>query len=160
MLNKLYVYGAILAIIGLGWARYNYVVNDRDELKLQNTHLVSANQNLSAINAKKEKDIGAATDREQKQILANEAIKNEVNDYRACVDAGKCGVRWKLQACPVSSGAIAVQPNTNEAPGANRGDFESWYFDLLTAIRENHQQIIGLQEDVRVRSHPDYCKIK
>lgn len=161
ILNKLYAALGLLAVLGLGYARYVYVVNDRDALKTQNTQLVSDLQNQTAINAKKEIDIAAANGREQKQIAANEAIKNEIKDYRACVDAGECGVQFRFKACPVTgSDPFASQPPASEAASTDRRDFESWYFDLLGAVRDNAQQIKGLQEDLAIRSDPNYCKFK
>jgi hypothetical protein len=158
--NKIYAAIAISVVLVFGWYRYDSLVSERDQLA---ANLKVTEDNLADKTAVLEKERSDALDasaRAKQNQLKTEEVTDEVSKLRACIDAGTCGVRWKYQACPrMPSGDTATGGQSAIAEdAAARRNFESWYFDFLEQIRQTEVLVKALQEDVKIRSNPDYCK--
>lgn len=161
-MNKLYVYAVIaLAALAGAW-HYNNVIDELDKLAADNAIITKNLESQKAVIAAERSAAIEANSRATETQKKSQEVTDEVNNLRACIDAGTCGVRWKYQACPRVSGsdAAASRSAIDEADAARRREFEQNYFNLVESIRQTRVQVEALQEDVRVRSRPDYCSAK
>jgi len=164
-MNKLYslimAVIVISIIIVVAWLRYDYIVKDRDQYK---TKFENAAANLAIEKANRDTEKQASIEaaaRSNKIQSEKEAIENEAKNMRSCIDNNSCGVRVELKykVCPslpttATSGSMA---NDDQPYG---GDFQRWINDTRESIKLDALKIKGLQEDLKIRSSPDYCTPK
>jgi len=161
---NLYAILGFVAIIGLGWWRYEYVVADRDAEKLR-----ADNATADYINAKDKLDTERqnavdANKRAQDRQTEKEAIQNELAEKIKCIDAGTCGVRvrWREAICagePVR-GANTSTSGSNDLQTQDQRDFGRWVASIEASVEQDAKVIEGLQMELAVRSDPDACKVK
>lgn len=163
-MERLYLALGLLAVIGLGWWRYDYIVKDRDAEKARADQAV---ENYTTAKAKLDTERQNAADAEQRlkqRIADKEAIENELREKNKCIDAGTCGVRvrWKSAICAGNSvrSADAGANGSDEIQTTERGDFERWVADLTASVQRDAKVIEGLQTELEVKSRVDACVVK
>lgn len=163
-MTRLYLALGLLAVIGLAWWRYDYIVKDRDAEKSRADQAV---ENYTTAKAKLDTERQNAADadlRAQKRLTEKEAIENELREKTKCIDAGTCGVRvrWKSAICAGNSvrSADASASGSDDIQTTERGDFERWVADLTASVQRDAKVIDGLQAELEVKSRVYACVVK
>jgi prophage endopeptidase len=148
ILNKLYLALGIAAVVGAAWLRYDYVVSDRDELKMQ---LEQSESNLKvyrdALISERESAARVAA-LSQKNIEDLNNAKSEIDRLRLDVESGDAGLQVNAE-CPEprsvpSTGTSTGTPNATGPRLSNAAQRD--YFTLRDRHAEATAQITGLQQ--------------
>ena len=155
-----YLYAGILVlIIGLGLFSYSESVRI-DTLKTANKELVSKVEASESARKKEQQDAIDANNRAKQTQIEKQVIEDEAQKNRICIANGTCGVRimFKPAICADVHETTTSGSSNNGAAGQDLRDFAEWDNNLEAAIKDNLLQISKLQEDVKVRSNPNYCQ--
>lgn len=160
---RLYLAIGFIASIGLAWWRYDYIVSDRDAQKQRADSVTVDLANVNAKLATERQNAADADLRAKQRQSEKEVLQREYDQKLKCINDGNCVVklRWGSSLCPKARqvhSTESISSGFNEKPSADERDFARWVADLENAIDDNHQQIIGLQNELEIRSKPDYCK--
>ncbi len=162
-MSKLYVAGALLALTLIAWYNYSNAITDRALYKaLSEERQVQLDHVLDAVE-KKEKEILAANERTKTLIAEKVKIENEAEANRKCIADRTCGfeLRWTHQICANSMpNSSTSRPRADETSSSNGQTFEEWYIEVEEAAAIAELQIAKLQQDLTIRSNPNYCKPK
>ncbi len=155
-----YLYAVALALF-LCLGLYAYIESERvDSLKADNKVLTGKVEASEAARKKEQQDTIDANNRAKQTQIEKQVIEDEAQKNRDCINAGTCGVKFVYQhaACSPMYNASTSGSNANGTASQELRDFASWANDLEAAIKDNLLQIKKLQEDVAIRSNPNYCK--
>jgi len=157
---RIYVAAAVLAVALLGWWRYDYVVSERDGLKSDLAASRADLENRDNIIRKERADAVSANFRAEAYATEKRTIENEAKSMRDCINNQSCGVRvqWKFKVCPSLPNASSGESRTDGAAEPDTRNLEEWSVGVEESIKLNLLQIEKLQEDIKIRSHPNYCK--
>lgn len=158
-MSRLYATLALLAMIGLAWWQYSSAITDRDKYKADSIRLEAELQVEKDIVKAKELAITEANKRAVRYSEEKKVIENEAKSNRECIAAGTCGVvlRFKSAVCTELHNTTTSRSGTNESSGTDPKDFARWYDTLEEAIKKNELKIVKLQEELSLRSKPNYC---
>lgn len=158
MLNKLYLYAGLIAIAGLVYWRYDYVMSENKRLAdaLANEQL--AHKQTVAVLSKERQNAADAALLAQQFYQDVEKDNAELEKLRACVANNTCGVRIAKGACPKLPSAGTNAGGTEEADAADRKQLEQDYFRLIESIKLTKSRYEWMQRDLIARSDPGYCK--
>lgn len=165
MIRIYLIAGLVFSIIaGLGYWRYSYVVDKLELTQQKLANETQAKQDAIKLNEKTQTALDEERVRSAKFSDEKEAIAIEKAERDRCIANKSCGfiVQTKYIEMPAGSG---VQTNQAES-GADETacqfneNFQRSLSELRASIENDANQIIALQEDVLVRSKPDYCKVQ
>jgi hypothetical protein len=118
ILNKLYLAGGIVAVLGLAVWHYNGIIDDRDDYK---SKMEAAQDQLNTANETIETErlerIAANNDRLE-YLAQLESAKNETKRLQSCIDNKSCvaTIRVRVPAsCPAAGEGGATGASTAEA---------------------------------------------
>lgn len=140
---------------------YAYIESERvDSLKDKNQVLTDRIEQSEAARKKEQQETIDANNRAKQTQIEKQVIEDEAQKNRDCINAGTCGVKFVYQhaACSAVHNAVTSGSGVDGAAGQDLRDFASWVNDLEAAIKDNLLQIAKLQEDVAIRSNPNYCE--
>lgn len=162
-MSKLYATGAILVLILIAWYNYSNAITDRDFYKKESETKDAQIANVVDLLAKKEKEILEANQRTKTHIAEKVKIENEAEANRKCIADRTCGfeLRWTHQICANSMpNSSTSRPRADETSSSSGQTFEEWYIEVEEAAAIAELQIAKLQQDLTIRSNPNYCKPK
>jgi len=158
-MSRLYLYGGAAAVliilIGLAWGL-------KQQLDLAESQRDTAQAQLSAVNdilaAERQNLIDAESRAAEYQSQRDQS--NDANEaMRACIADKSCGVRvnvvYRTVRDPDTGTCGAV-----EADAESQRELNQNYLSLdreLSLMEDNYR---ALQQELIVRSHPDYCRTK
>jgi hypothetical protein len=157
-----YLYAVALALL-LCLGLYAYIESERaDSLKADNKVLMSKVEASEAARKKEQQDAIDANNRAKQTQIEKQVISDEAQKNRDCIANGTCGVRvvFKSAICAGVHETTVGGSSVDGAASQELRDFAQWYVDLEAAIKDNLLQIKKLQEDVAIRSNPNYCQAK
>lgn len=165
MMTKLYAALGLLVVLGLAWMRYDHVVEDRDAQKRRADSALATVETQAKTITIERKNAADADLRAQDRQREKKVLQDEYDEKVKCIAAGNCGVvvRWKNAICAQST---SISSTGSTSGGFDAGtvsdqkDFARWLATLEASIDSNTSQIIGLQKEIRIRSDPEYCRIK
>jgi hypothetical protein len=155
-----YLYAGALALF-LCLGLYAYIESERvDSLKADNKVLTGKVEASEAARKKEQQDTIDANNRAKQNQIEKQVIEDEAQKNRDCISAGTCGVRvvFKSAICAGVHNPTTSGSDTNGTASQELRDFAEWDNNLEAAIKDNLLQIKKLQEDVAIRSNPNYCK--
>ena len=158
MINKLYMYAALAAILGLIYWRYDYVLTQNERLSVGLASERAAHQQSVALLERERQNAAEAALRAQQFYQDVEKDNAELEKLRACVANNTCGVRIAKGACPKLPSPGANAGGTEAADAADRRQLEQYYFRLIESIRLTKSRYEWMQRELIARSDPGYCK--
>lgn len=158
-MSRLYLYGgaavALVIISGLAWGL-------KQQLDLAESQRDTAQAHLSAVNdilAAERQNLREAESRAAEYQLQRDQSNESNEAMRACIADKSCGVRvnvvYRTVRDPDTRTCGAV-----EADAESQRELEQNYLSLdreLSLMEDNYR---ALQQELIVRSHPDYCRTK
>lgn len=158
MLNKLYLYAGLIAVAGLVYWRYDYVMSENRRLAdaLANEQL--AHKQTVAVLSKERQNATEAALRAQQFYQDVEKDNAELEKLRACVANNTCGVRIAKGACPKLPHSSANAGGAETTDATDRREFEENYFRLLEEIKLTKSRYEWMQRELITRSDPKYCR--
>lgn len=161
-MNRIYFALGLLVVMGLCWLRYDHVVEDRDAEKLRADNAVAQVKAMGKELVAERENAANAESRASKRQTEKEELKREYDQKVKCIDDGTCGVvvRWKRAICaePSLHSADSGSIGLDEGTVAEQKDFGRWLASLEASIDDNYRQIKGLQNELAIKSAPDYCR--
>jgi len=158
MINKLYMYAGLIAIAGLVYWRYDYVMSENEQLEIDLANERLAHQQSVAVLTKERQNATEAALRAQQFYQDVEKDNAELEKLRACVANNTCGVRIAKGACPKLPSTGTDAGGTEAADAADRERFKQDYFRLVESIKLTKSRYEWMQRELIARSDPGYCK--
>lgn len=158
MLNKLYLYAGLIAVAGLVYWRYDYVMSKNEQLEIDLANEKLSHQQSVALLEKERQNATEAALRAQQFYQDVEKDNAELEKLRDCVANNTCGVRIAKGACPKLPNSNANAGGAEAADAADRRELEENYFRLLEEIKLTKSRYEWMQRELIARSDPKYCQ--
>lgn len=158
MINKLYLYAGLIAIAGLVYWRYDYVMSENRRLGDDLANEKLAHQQAVAVLGKERQNATEAALRSKPFYQQVERNNAELERLRACVANNTCGVRIAKGACPKLPSAGTDARGTEATDAADRAIFEQDWLNLLESIKLTKSRYEWMQRELIARSNPKYCQ--
>ncbi len=158
-MSRLYATLGIFVFIGLAWWQYSSAITERDKYKSESAKYQVELKAKTDLVIAKEKLLSEANARAIKNLADKKVIEDEAKANNECIAAGTCGVvvRYKQAICASMPNSTDTGPGANDTSGTNSADFARWYVTLEEALKKNELKIAKLQQDILIRSNPNYC---
>lgn len=159
MLNKLYLYAGLIAVAGLIYWRYDYVMSENEQLEIDLANEKLAHQQSVAVLTKERQNATEAALRAQQFYQDVEKDNAELEKLRACYADKSCWPRVRIKAsCPAVPGTSSNAGASEEVTAELGADAGQDLFLLREQIKEITTGYLGLQRELIARSDPGYCK--
>lgn len=161
MLNKLYLYACIgaIVIVGLLWWRYDYVMSENKRLGDDLANEKLAHQQAVAVLAKERQNATEEALLAQQFYQDVEKDNAELEKLRSCYADKSCWPRVRIKAsCPTVPNSSPNAGTPEEITAELGADAGQNLFLLRSQIKEITTGYLGCQRELIARSDPRYCR--